>query len=52
MLNGDMPERCEDLLLMDVLDWVINLFSNTEEDEAVKEELIEPHDNIHLKTKV
>jgi hypothetical protein len=39
MLHEDMSERFEDLLLMEIPDWVINPFSDTEEVGVVEEEL-------------
>jgi hypothetical protein len=51
MLHKDMLERFEDLLLMEIPDWVINAFSDAEEVGVVEEELIELQDDIELKPK-
>ncbi|XP_034274523.1 protein FAM200A-like [Pantherophis guttatus] len=52
MLHKDMSERYQGLLLMEIPDWVINPFSDTEEDGVVEEEqLIELQNDIELKPK-
>jgi hypothetical protein len=44
-----MSERFEDLLLMEIPDWVINPFSDTDEVGIVEEELIQLRNDIELK---
>jgi hypothetical protein len=47
----DMSERFEDLISMEIPDWVINRFADTEEVGAVEEELTELQNGIELKSK-
>lgn len=51
MLHKDMSERYQDLLLMEIPDWVINPFSDPEVDGVVEEQLIELQNDIELKPK-
>jgi hypothetical protein len=51
ILHEDMSERFDDLLSMEIPDWVINPFSDTEEVGVVVEELIELQNDIELKPK-
>jgi hypothetical protein len=51
MLHKDMSERFEDLLLMEIPDWVINPFSDTDEVGIVEEELIQLRNDSELKPK-
>jgi hypothetical protein len=51
MLHGDMSERPEDLLLMEIPDWVMNPFSDTEEVGVMEEELTQLQNDIELKPK-
>ena len=51
MLHEDMSERFEDLLLMEIPDWVINTFSDTDEVGIVEEELIQLRNDTELKPK-
>jgi hypothetical protein len=51
MLHEDMSERFEDLLSMEIPDWLINRFADTEEVGAVGEELTELQNDIELKSK-
>ncbi|KRY55017.1 hypothetical protein T03_6521 [Trichinella britovi] len=52
MLQKDMQERFQDILKMKILNWVIDLFSNSNEIEMeLKEELIDLQTNEELKPK-
>lgn len=50
MLHKDMSERYQDLLLLEIPDWVINPFSNTEQPGVMEEELIELQNDVELKS--
>ncbi|KRX69360.1 hypothetical protein T06_8872 [Trichinella sp. T6] len=52
VLQKDMQERFQDILKMKILNWVIDLFSNSNEIEMeLKEELIDLQTNEELKPK-
>ncbi|XP_003381581.1 putative zinc finger protein [Trichinella spiralis] len=52
VLQKDMQERFQDILKMKIINWVINLFSNTDEIEMeLEEELIDLQTNEELKPK-
>ncbi|KAJ8887035.1 hypothetical protein PR048_013250, partial [Dryococelus australis] len=51
MLHKYMSERFEDLIIMEIPDWVINPFSDTEKVAVLEEELIELQNDIELKPK-
>ncbi|XP_026579775.1 LOW QUALITY PROTEIN: zinc finger MYM-type protein 6-like [Pseudonaja textilis] len=51
MLHKDMSEQYQDLILMEIPDWVINQFLDTKEDGVGEEQLIELKNDIELKPK-